>query len=182
MRLLLQLSPYFGTLLLGLVLGVVAMIRGIDRHLARRGRLSVFNMPTIAALLTAFGAIGSPLARYTTLSSTAVLSIAAAGGLAGGVGMFALIAGWAVPAAAQDVEDPRFTLQGHLAHVTESIGRDTPGQIAYEHEGARHVTSARGLDGTPIDRGAEVVIERIEDGVAYVELWSKIERELELPA
>ena len=33
--------------------------------------------------------------------------------------------------------------------------------------------------GASIAAGTEVVIERIEDGIAYVELWSNIERELE---
>ena len=36
-----------------------------------------------------------------------------------------------------------------------------------------------GLEGATITAGTEVVIERIEDGIAYVELWSNIERELE---
>jgi hypothetical protein len=182
MRLLLQLSPYFGALILGLLLGVASMIRGVDRHLARRGRLSVLNMPTIGAFFTVFGAVGYPVAKYSRLPAAAVLLIAALGGIAGAVGVYILIAGWAVPAAAHDVEDPRYVLQGHFARVTEAIRSDAPGRIVYEQNGAAHAVSARGLDGQAIDRGAEVVIERIENDVAYVELWSNIERELQLPA
>ena len=44
---------------------------------------------------------------------------------------------------------------------------------------ARRVVPAVGLEGASIAAGAEVVIERIENGIAHVELWSNIERELE---
>jgi hypothetical protein len=41
--------------------------------------------------------------------------------------------------------------------------------------------AARGLDGREVAEGADVVIERVEDGVAYVELWSTIAQQLKLP-
>ena len=53
------------------------------------------------------------------------------------------------------------------------------GEIFYEHDGARRIVPALGLEGASIAAGAEVVIERIENGIAHVELWSNIERELE---
>jgi hypothetical protein len=37
---------------------------------------------------------------------------------------------------------------------------------------------ARGLDGSVADRGVEVVIERIEENVAYVEPWVEVEKRL----
>jgi hypothetical protein len=182
MKELLLTSPFLVLLLLGLALGVVAMLRGIDRHLQRRGRVGPFNMPTVAAFATVAGAVGYLLVRYTTLHTLVVSGIALASGLAGAVGMFTLLAGVVVPSAAKDVEDPRFVLQGHFAQVTAGIGAGTRGEIAYEHDGGRQSTSAEALDGQPIEVGAEVVIERIEDGVAYVERWSRIARDLELPA
>jgi hypothetical protein len=90
-----------------------------------------------------------------------------------------VIAGWAVPSAARHAEDPRFALQGHPARVSQSISSGHAGEIFYEHDGARRVVPALGLEGLSIEAGAEVVIERIENGIAYVELWSNIERELE---
>jgi hypothetical protein len=181
MERLLTVSPFIITLVLGLALGVTAMVRGIDRHLARRGHVSPLNLPTIAACLTVAGAVGYPLARYSRLGTVWVMVIAAGSGLVGAVGVFALIAGWIVPSAAHDVEDERFRLQGHLGRVTSPIRAGEAGVISYEHEGESKTIAARGLDDKPIEQGAEVVIERIENGTAYVELWSTIAQDLKLP-
>ncbi len=175
---LLAISPFIITLVLGLALGVAAMVRGIDRHLARRGRVSPLNMPTVAALLAVAGAVGYPLARYSRLGIGWVVLIAAGCGLLGAAGVFALIAGWVVPSAANDVEDERFRLQGHIGRVVSRIATGEAGAISYEHEGQPQTISARGLDDKPIEQGAEVVIERIEDGVAYVEAWARVEERL----
>jgi membrane protein implicated in regulation of membrane protease activity len=182
MRLLLVVSPFLSALILGLALGVASMLGGIDRHLKRRGRVSPWNMPTIAAFFIVFGAVGYPLARYAGARLRWALPVALACGLAAGVGVFALIAGWVVPSAANDVEDPRYALQGHFGRVTTAISDGGVGEIAYEHDGVRRASTARALDGKAIGEGTEVVIERVEDGVAYVQLWSTIARDLELPA
>jgi hypothetical protein len=108
-----------------------------------------------------------------------MLAIAGASALVAAVGMVALIAGWAVPSAALHVDDPRFALQGHPARVSQSISGEHAGEILFEHDGQRQQLRAVGLEGATITAGTEVVIERIEDGIAYVELWSNIERELE---
>jgi hypothetical protein len=113
------------------------------------------------------------------LGTVAMLAIAGGAAAAAAAGMVAIIAGWAVPSAALHAEDPRFALQGHPARVSQSITAEQAGEISYEHDGARRIVPAVGLEGAPIAAGAEVVIERIEDGIAYVELWSNIERELE---
>lgn len=171
-------------LIAGLLLGVWSMIAGIDRD-RRRGRwIKYVNLPTFAIAGTLFGLVGYPLAKYTVLSTGAILAIAGVVAIAGAVGMVALIAGWAVPSAAREVVDERYTLQGHLAVVTQAIGNGTGdiGAIAYEHEGRRFVVRARSLDGDSIEATTEVVIERVEDGVAYVERWATIARQLELPS
>jgi membrane protein implicated in regulation of membrane protease activity len=77
-----------------------------------------------------------------------------------------------------DPDDPRYVLQGHVATVTAPIGPAGEGEIAYVVEGTRHTARARGLDGSTAERGVEVVIERIEDGVAYVEPWAEVEKRL----
>ncbi len=182
----LTVSPFLIALILGLVLGVTAMLRGIDRHLQRNGRVALLNTPTIAVFATVAGAVGYPLARYSPLGIAIVSAIAAASGVAGAVGMFGLLAGWIVPSAAREVEDVRFALQGHFGHVTAEIGApgsgDISGEISYEQGGTRHVLPARGVDGQQIEFGEDVVIERIEDGVAHVAPWRTIAKQLELPA
>lgn len=178
----LSISPFIAALILGLMLGVAAMMRGIDRHLARRGRVAPFNMPTIGAFFSIVGAVGYPIARYSGLHPLATWAIALASGLAAAVGVFWLLAGYIVPSAANDVEDERFRLQGHPARVTRAITDAEDGEIVIEEHGARTTVAARALSGDVVPEGAEVVIERVEDGVAHVELWSRIADELRLPA
>src|SRR5919204_4178918 len=135
MERLLAVSPFIITLVLGLALGVTAMVRGIHRQLERRGRISPLNLPTVAAFLTWAGAVGYPLARYSPLRIGWVILIAVGSGLVGALAMYALIAGWIVPSAAREVEDERYRFQGHIGRVAERIGVGEPGAITFEHEG-----------------------------------------------
>lgn len=182
MAYLLSISPFIAALILGLLLGVAAMMRGIDRHLARRGRVGFLNMPTVAAFFTVIGAVGYPVARYSELGPPATWALAVGSGFIAALGVFWLLAGYIVPAAARDVEDERYRLQGHLARVVREIAPGHEGEIEYEENGVRSVVAARAIVDETVPQGAEVVIERVEDGVAHVELWSRIADELRLPA
>ncbi|HUF30319.1 MAG TPA: hypothetical protein VMM77_06605 [Gemmatimonadaceae bacterium] len=182
MATILSISPFIAALILGLAIGTVAMMRGIDRHLARRGRVGPINTPTASAFLTVVGAVGYPIARYSDLGAAATWAIASSSGLLAATGVFWLLAGYVVPSAARDVEDERFRLQGQLARVVRSITPGGHGMIEYEDNGVRETLAARGTSNETVAEGADVVIERIEDGVAHVELWSRIADELRLPA
>jgi hypothetical protein len=172
----------FVTLFLGgLVLGVISMLVGIQKDSPPRTARSMFNLATIGAFATVAGAVGYPLARYTSLGSIGVSTIALVAGLAAWGLAVAMIAGWAVPSAAREIEDERFALQGFVGEVTQPIGNGTAGEITFQLEGAWHRHRARSLDGSPIESGTEIAIDRIEDGIAWVERWSTIERHLELP-
>lgn len=166
-------------LLAGLLVGVVAMLGGIDRSQRHGAWVKYFNLPTAGAAAAVFGIVGYPLAKYSSLGTAAMFATAGASAVAAAAGMVAVIAGWAVPSAALHIEDPRYALQGHPARVSLSISSGHPGEIFFEHDGARRTVPAVGLDGSTITSGTEVVIERIEDGLAFVEPWSNIERELE---
>jgi hypothetical protein len=182
MAAILSMSPFIASLILGLALAVAAMMRGIDRHLARRGHVTPFNMPTIAAFFSVTGAVGYPITRYSELHPIATWLIALASGLGAAIGIFWLLAGYIVPSAARDVHDERYRLQGHPARVTRTIGVGGDGEIEYEEHGVRTTVAAQALADDEVEVGAEVVIERVEDGVAHVELWSRIAEELRLPA
>jgi hypothetical protein len=65
-----------------------------------------------------------------------------------------------------------------LAHVTAPIDATSPGRITVEVDGTRHGVSAVSVTGEAIDSGADVVIERIEEGIAFVESWTVVERRL----
>ena len=84
-----------------------------------------------------------------------------------GVGLFA-------PSKRPRVQDDPEVITGLIARVTAAIGA-AQGAIAFTIEGARREISARSVDGAPIQAGADVVIERIEDGTAFVERWEAVE-------
>jgi hypothetical protein len=186
----LQLIHIFLALFLaGLVLGVGAMLFGVERQRAASGDApgpatigARLTIPNVAAFAAASGAVGYLLDRYTTLGTLWVFIIAAAAGGLAIAGASLLVARWALPAVAAEVVDERYLLQGHPARVTRVIAATTGApsayEIAYEEGGATHVVRAHSLDGTELTPGSEVVIERVENGAAYIEAWSVVERRL----
>ena len=173
-------AVFLASLLAGLLLGVRTMIVGVERPgpsgLAPRATLSA---PTIAAAATTFGLVGYLLHRYAGVGDVVVLVVAVGLAVAAGVGMVALIARWALPGAAAEPPDPRYLLQGTPARVTRAMAADADGEVEYHGEdGARYATPARSFDGSALETGAEVVIDRIEDGIAYVEAWALVEKRL----
>jgi hypothetical protein len=174
--------PYLGAFLLGLLLGVMVMLQGVGRTDSLPRGLSPINLPTIGSFCSVFGAIGYLCARYTTLPWKGTFLIALLGGLGAGAAAHGVVYGWAVPSAASDVEDERYVLQGFFARVTSAITPASPGQIRYEHDGASKTVAARSLSDDAIEIGTDVVIERIENGIAFVEPWTRSARQLELPS
>jgi hypothetical protein len=88
------------------------------------------------------------------------------------------VAAWAIPAAKAEVVDERYVLQGAPARVVSIAGDGSAGTIEYQTAGATLTARAAGLDGVLLVAGTEVVIERIEDGIAYVEPWDRVEARL----
>ncbi|HYJ12608.1 MAG TPA: hypothetical protein VEW66_03400, partial [Thermomicrobiales bacterium] len=58
---------------------------------------------------------------------------------------------------------------GVLARVTSGIRAGGVGEIVWEQGGSRRVTSARAIDNEPIARGTEVLVLKVERGMAIVE-------------
>jgi hypothetical protein len=197
------LYAFVAAFVVGLLLGVQIMLHGVERparklepqkgndgvnkgvtpqvstsSTARPTPRFALDLPTAAGFATAFGATGYLLARYAPLSPAVDIVIAAVAGVAGALGAVALVAAWAIPSARAEVVDERYVFQGAFARVTGITDSGTMGTIVYEAEGATHTSAAKGLDGTLLQVGAEVVIERIEDGVAYVEPWARVEARL----
>ena len=166
----------------GLVSGVVSMVAGIDQRERGGVRVKYFNLPTFAAAASVFGIVAYPLANYSGLHTAAIAVIAAAAAGAAAGGMVGVIAGWAVPGARRVVKDSRYDLQGQFARVTQAIAARSAGEVEFVNEESTHRVPAASLDGGAIEAGAEVVIERIENGTAHVERWSTIAKQLELPS
>jgi hypothetical protein len=176
-------------LLAGLGLGTYAMVRGVERHdptqpiadaLGREvsGSRIAWWLPAAAGALTLFGLVSYLTARFAALPAFAIVGIGALAGALGAVFAHLLVWRWAIPAAAREPEDPRYALQGHPARVQRSIAADGVGEVTYESNGRRVLVAARSTDGTAIPDGSDVIIERLEDNVAYVELWSRVEERI----
>jgi hypothetical protein len=164
----------------GLLLAVFAMLNGVQRARRERGRApsAFFNLPAVAAFAVGFGAVGYPLASRTRLPVWAILLIAiGAGALAIG-GMITLLAQWAFRgiSAASPVDEEE--IQGHLAIVTRDISVSLPGEISYQYHGRELRSPAQSIGTKALPIGAEVVIDRIEAGVAFVEEWAIVEQRL----
>lgn len=187
-------AVFVACFVLGLLLAVYVMLYGVERsappvaraphepggggHDPRTEPSTWLNGQNVGAFVTAFGLGGYALQRTTALGTPAVVGLALLLGALGASLSIALLAAWAIPSARGDVVDERYVLQGHPASVTRAIGDDAPGEIAYEADGRTWTVPARSWDGAALAVGAEVAIERVEDGVAYVEQWAQVEARL----
>ncbi len=175
---------FVASLIAGLLLAVRAMLLGVERRRTPLGATpsstpSVrFSTPVVSAFATTFGAVGYLLTRPGRMDAAAGTIVALLVGTLAGAFAVRLVRRAAAFVPEHDPDDPRYVLQGHVATVTAPIGRSGDGEITYVVEGTRHTLRARGLDGSTAERGVEVVIERIEDNVAYVEPWVEVEKRL----
>lgn len=177
-----MIAVFLGAFLAGLVLTVISMLTGVERGgpvLQRAnpgGRPRVrLTRPIIAGFAMVFGILGYLLTKYTVLGPISTLLLAAVAGGLGILGAVLLVAKWAVKGAHDDTAE---LLQGHVATVTRGVTASELAEITYELNGVRSVVPARSVDEAKLVLGAEVVIERIEGGVAYVEAWSQVEQRL----
>jgi membrane protein implicated in regulation of membrane protease activity len=170
---------FVAVFIVGLVLAVFAMLHGVE-HLRRnrsRAPSAFFNFPAIAAFCVGFGAAGYPLSTRTRLPSWGILLIAIASGGLVLSGMITLLAKWALRGVSDTLSDDQ-EIQGQLAIVTSEITPESAGVISYEQLGTTVSIAARALGGTSIPSGADVVIDRIEGGTAFVEEWAVVEQRL----
>ena len=171
---------YLASFIAGLLLAVGVMLFGIEKRAratsqAVQLRLRVY-MPLVAAFAVGFGAGGYLLSRATAQSAAFVAALAV-GGLA------ALLMRWLVKRSAamvpeHDIDDERYVLQGHIARVVDTIAPGSIGAISFDVGTTKRSLKARSLDDTPLGAGTEVVIERIEGDLAFVEAWVQVERRL----
>lgn len=164
--------------LAGLLVAVRVMVAGVERS-GRDGALQVrTRWAMLGGMLTLTGFVGSLMVRVNASLSVRVVVTSLAGVL--GVVAARVLVKRAVAMPVSDHEfDPRFELQGVPAIVVVSIPAAGDGFVRLpEGSGIAVPLRARSLDGAPIASGVEVGVERIDDGVAFVEAWSAIEARL----
>jgi len=172
---------FLASFIVGLLLAARIMMFGIERSRSQQPdseRSFRLTPAVLCAFALVFGIVGYVLVRQPTIRLASTLWISAASGLVVSVATARAVRRWWAVTPEHEVDDERYVLQGHLARVTQSISPTRPGQVEFEIDTERRVLSAYGLDGAEVAAGTEVVIERIEDDVAYVEPWAAVEERL----
>jgi hypothetical protein len=171
---------FLASFIAGLLLGVRVMFFGAERQRRRSADALPLRRsePAIIGFLLMFGVAGYLLTRRGTVPPGTGAIIAALLGLVWAVLVTRLAVATARVQPEHDPDDPRFALQGHVAVVSAAIPAEGEGTITFSDAGAQRTTRARTIDGSAIDAGEEVCIERLEDDVAFVELWAIVEQRL----
>jgi hypothetical protein len=129
-----------------------------------------FNASTIMAFLAWFGGAGYLLTRTSHLVAAISLGLSVLAGLAAGtiVYRFMLKLTYAGDSLMLD-EDYR--IEGCVGTLSLPIRQQGTGEVIFSLGGVRRCAGARSEDGAAVEKGAEVVIERYEKGIAYVKRW-----------
>ena len=145
---------------------------GMHKGGSSGSQFSWFNASTIMAFLAWFGGTGFLLTRHSHFVALVSLAISII------VGLFA---GWTIFKFMAKLDDLPMTsedrrVEGALATISMPIRENGTGEIIFALGGTRRCAGARSGDGKPIDKGAEVVIERYEKGIAYVKKWEEFSK------
>lgn len=134
---------------------------------------SPFNMATIAAFLAWFGGTGFLLSHYYGVWYLAALAVASLSGIGGAALVFWFLIK-VLMSKEENLDPADYDMVGVLGRVTIPIRPGGTGEIVFSQAGTRHVSGARSEDGTPIAKGAEVVVTGYENGIAMVRRWEDL--------
>src|SRR5271157_5681517 len=132
--------------------------------------ISWFNASTVLAFLAWFGGTGYMLTKYSHAHTFFVVAAATLAGLAAGWVVLRFLVKLVGPSDEPLREEDRRII-GAIATVSMTIRENGTGEIIFPLGGGRSCSGARSEDGQLIEKGAEVVIERYEKGIAYVKRW-----------
>jgi membrane protein implicated in regulation of membrane protease activity len=136
------------------------------------GHVSWFNASTAMAFLAWFGGTGYILATYSHLVALAALGFATLAGLFAGFLVFKFMVKL-MRASESHLNDIDYRMEGSIGTISVPIRENGTGEVIFVLGGVRRSTGARSDDGKPIAKGAEVAIERYENGIAYVKPWEE---------
>lgn len=145
--------------------------------------ISPFNLSSISAFVTWFGGAGWLLTRYSSFTALLVLLIASVAGTVGGGIVFVTLSRYVFPRLT--VMRPQdYEVKGVVGRLASPIraGEEGTGEVVYTLAGARRVDGARSVTGEALEQGTEVVILRVEKGIAYVQRWDQFASQNQLPA
>jgi len=132
--------------------------------------ISPFNFSTITAFLAWFGGVGYLLTKFSGIWLWLAFVLAIASGLIGASLVFLfLVKVLLVHDQALNAAD--YDMVGVLGHLTSAIRQGGTGEMSFSQAGVRRSSAARSEDGTPLERGVDVIVTRYDKGIAYVRRW-----------
>jgi hypothetical protein len=134
--------------------------------------VSWFNASTIMAFLAWFGGAGYILTRTSHLVAAASLSLAAVAGLVAGTIVYRFMLRL-THAGDSLMLDEDYRIEGCVGTLSLPIRQQGTGEVIFSLGGVRRCAGARSENGAAVEKGAEVVIERYEKGIAYVKRWEE---------
>ena len=163
----------------GLLFWIRVMFFGVRRD---KGGDQVVHRAWPLGVAVALVTAGIALYARPVVTGAWVASVSLMGLLAGAAAWWAT--NWSAALPSEDPEDdPRYRFQGHVARVTQAFTNGV-GRIAFSYEGKRIELGATWSPESAADRSVagrlddEVVIERVDGDLAYVEPWATVEQRL----
>jgi membrane protein implicated in regulation of membrane protease activity len=132
--------------------------------------ISPFNFSTITAFLAWFGGVGYLLTKFSGIWLWLAFVLAIAGGLIGASLVFMFLVK-VLLVHDQPLNAADYDMVGVLGHLTSSIRQGGTGEMSFSQAGVRRSSAARSEDGTPLERGVDVIVTRYDKGIAYVRRW-----------
>jgi len=140
-----------------------------------KGGISWFNASTAMAFLAWFGGTGYILTKHSHFVALTSLSISMLSGLFAGAVVFRFMAR-IVKATESQLLDWDYRMEGAVGFISSPIRENGTGEMIFEQNSIRKSLAARSGDGTSLEKGTEVVIERYDNGIAYVRKWEEFTR------
>jgi len=134
--------------------------------------MSWFNASTAMAFLAWFGGVGYILSTHSRFVGMIVLAFA----ITAGVGASWIVFRFMVKLMNNEgsvLNEEDYRHEGCVCTVTIPIRENGTGEVVFLQGGVRRSSGARSHDGKALEKGAEVVIERYENGIAYVHRWEE---------
>jgi hypothetical protein len=135
--------------------------------------VSPLNFGTISAFLAWFGGTGYLLSRFYGVWYLLALGIAFVSGIGGAAVVFFFLAKVLV-SREENLDPADYEMVGVLGKLSIPIRQGGTGEIVFSQAGTRHVCGARSDTGAAISKGAEVIVTRYENGIAYVQRWDEL--------
>jgi hypothetical protein len=133
----------------------------------------LFHVSSLLAFVTRFGGVGYVARNGLGLWGWLSIILGLVGGLIGAAAISWFLIGF-LRKNSQEMNPRDWEQIGVIGHVSSSIRPSGYGEIVYEQNGIRQVAAARAEGDIGIPRNTEVVVLRIERGVAIVEPFEQL--------